>query len=94
MRLLVFLLLFSVFGFSQYDYDTSKSFPFGNVNPLAPKQTKDYQALIGLCQCKSTSRKQDGTWAKPIDMTWKWKYIMNGMAVQDGNPKNRWQSFW
>ncbi|MEM5565232.1 hypothetical protein WNY78_08955 [Psychroserpens sp. AS72] len=83
MRLSIILLLCSFFGFSQNEYEPSKSFPFGKVNPTAPEQTKDYQALIGLCNCKSTSRNQDGSWAEPIDMTWNWKYIMNGMAVQD-----------
>ncbi|MCF7561104.1 hypothetical protein L3X39_10695 [Sabulilitoribacter multivorans] len=39
--------------------------------------------MIGECHCKSTARKQDGTWAGEIDMIWRFKYIMNGMAVQD-----------
>ena len=64
-------------------YVVSKENPFGKYNPKAPKQLKDYQDLIGECNCNSTSRNPDGTWAKPIKMIWRWKYIMNGMAVQD-----------
>jgi hypothetical protein len=39
--------------------------------------------MIGEYQCKSTARNPDGTWAYEIDMTWRFKYIMNGIAVQD-----------
>jgi len=77
------LLLVSFTVFSQYNYEPSEAFPFGQPNPEAPKQIKDFQKLIGECNCKSFSRKQDQTWAEPIEMIWRWKYIMNGMAVQD-----------
>lgn len=84
MRLLFLLLFICVLPLAeQNEYEPSNDYPFGKVNPKAPEQTKDYQALIGICDCKSTSRNQDGTWAEAIDMTWKWSYIMNGMAVQD-----------
>ncbi len=65
------------------DFEASKDFPFGRINPDAPEQLKDFQPLIGLCDCTSESRNPDRTWAEPVAMTWKWKYIMNGMAVQD-----------
>lgn len=81
--LLSFLLLFSFLGFSQNDYSVSDTNPYGLPNPKAPEQIKDYEGLIGKCNCKSISRKQDQTWADPVDMTWEWKYVMNGMAVQD-----------
>lgn len=81
--LLPFLLLLSFFSFSQNDYSVSDTNPYGLPNPEAPEQIKDYQPLIGKCNCKSVSRNQDQTWADPVDMTWEWKYIMNGMAVQD-----------
>ncbi|AOW19288.1 hypothetical protein [Urechidicola croceus] len=68
---------------AQYEYDSSVENPYGKLNPNAPKQTSDYAPMIGLCDCKSQARKQDGNWSKPVDMTWKFKYIMNGMAVQD-----------
>lgn len=53
------------------------------LNPNAPEQTEDYQQLIGECNCKSISKNPDRTWAEPVDMIWRWKYIMNGTAVQD-----------
>ncbi len=68
---------------AQNEYEPSKKIPFGKLNPNAPEQTGDFQQLIGLCDCKSESRNPDRTWAAPINMTWKFKYIMNGMAVQD-----------
>ena len=69
--------------FAQYNYNVSDEFPYGQPNPEAPEQINDYQAMIGSCDCKSFIRNQDGTWADPVDMTWTWKYILNGMAVQD-----------
>ncbi len=64
-------------------YEASKEHPFGQYNPEAPKQLQDYKDLIGISKCESVSRKPDQSWAKPVKMTWKWKYIMNGKAVQD-----------
>jgi len=81
-------ILLSCHVFAQYEYDTSNEFPYGLPNPKAPEQIKDYQEMIGKCDCKSISRNQDGTWADPIDMIWRWKYIMNGMAVQDETLKS------
>ena len=77
------LFLLSLTVCAQNAYEVSLEFPFGRVNPKAPEQTKDFELLIGECQCKSISRNQDQTWAEPVDMIWRWKYIMNGMAVQD-----------
>ncbi|WP_394747505.1 hypothetical protein [Spongiimicrobium salis] len=70
-------------GFAQYEYEPSVEHPYGLPNPKAARSVQDYQQLIGLCQCSSVSRKQDQTWAEPVEMLWKFKYIMNGMAVQD-----------
>lgn len=81
--LAILLLLCSFSMYSQYEYEPSKTHPFGMANPDAPQQIKDFDPMIGLCDCKSQAKKQDGTWAEPIDMTWRFKYIMNGMAVQD-----------
>lgn len=77
------LLFISITLNAQYEFDVSKENPFGKYNPKAPKEVQDYEKLIGICNCTSESRKPDGTWAKPIKMTWQWKYIMNGLAVQD-----------
>jgi len=81
--LIVIFLFFALPMVGQFDYEPSKKFPFGRPNPNAPKQIKDYEALIGSCECKSQARNPDQTWAEPVNMIWKWKYIMNGMGVQD-----------
>lgn len=85
MKTIYFLLLFflSTFAFGQYNYEPSAEHPFGLPNPEAPQEILDFAPLIGECNCKSTARKADQTWADPIDMIWRFKYIMNGMAVQD-----------
>jgi hypothetical protein len=79
----ILILLISFSAYSQYNYNASKKHPFGKPNPKAPKQIQDYKELIGLSKCMSTSRNSDQTWGKPVRMTWEWKYIMNGTAVQD-----------
>lgn len=83
------LVLLLAFGYSlptlhaQYDYEPSEAHPYGLPHPEAPASLQDYQALIGRCDCQSTRRKPDGTWAEAVAMTWEFKYIMNGTAVQD-----------
>lgn len=79
----VLLIFLTTNVFAQYNYEPSDVFPYGKLNPEAPKETADFAPMIGLCDCESVSRKQDGTWAAPVKMIWKWKYIMNGMGVQD-----------
>lgn len=79
----LFLILFSVSAFSQQEYAPSTNHPFGQANPNAPKEISDYNELIGECNCKSQSRNPDGTWADGVEMLWRFKYIMNGMAIQD-----------
>lgn len=67
----------------RYPYEASDSHPFGQPNKAAPEEIKDFAPLIGDSQCTSENRAPDGTWNKPTDMTWRFRYIMNGMAVQD-----------
>ena len=71
------------FAFSQYNFEPSPEHPFGLPNPDAPQEISDFAPLIGECDCKSTARNADQTWADPVDMIWRFKYIMNGMGVQD-----------
>ena len=73
----------SICGYTQYEFEPSTAFPFGRANPTAPKSILDYAPLIGQSVCQSESRNPDQSWAKPIEMTWSWKYIMNGLGVQD-----------
>ena len=87
--IITLLFLCAVFTINAQDeYEPSEDFPFGKLNPNAPKQTADYAKLIGECDCISESRKPDKTWAEPVDMIWRWKYIMNGNGVQDETIKS------
>lgn len=80
---LLTLLLSSTIIQAQYEYVASAENPFGRLSPAAPPQTADYNDLIGTCECKSTIRIDQSTWADTVAMYWTFKYIMNGMAVQD-----------
>lgn len=68
---------------AQYNYESSDTYPYGRLNPDAPNQTADYAPLIGTCKCKSVARINQTTWADTVMMKWTFKYIMDGMAVQD-----------
>ncbi|WGD33818.1 DUF4440 domain-containing protein [Olleya sp. YS] len=80
---LILFLCLSLSAYSQTENEPSTDFPYGKAHPDAPKQIKDFQPLIGSCNCKSTARNKDGSWAESQNMVWNWKYIMNGNAVQD-----------
>ncbi len=69
-------------------YEPSKQYPFGRPNPFAPDQIKDFAPMIGECDCSSQSRNPDGSWQEPVSMLWRFKYIMNGNAVQDETLKS------
>ncbi len=70
-----------------YMYVPNQQHPYGQLNPAAPPAVKDFAALIGRAECISTARIDQNNWAKPQAMTWVFKYIMNGMAVQDETHK-------
>lgn len=76
---LVILIIFSLYPYSTYGQNED----FGSLHPLAPPALAQFDALIGQCHCKSVSRNQDGSWADTVKMTWTFKYIMDGYAVQD-----------
>lgn len=76
-------MLVTVMATGQYAYEPTSEHPYGLPNPAAPQELLDFAPLIGECQCTSIKRKADQTWGEPIDMIWRFKYIMNGMAVQD-----------
>lgn len=81
--LTVFAFCLTSFAYSQYQYEPTAENPYGLPNPEAPQELLDFAPLIGECNCKSVARNADQTWGDPIDMVWRWKYIMNGMGVQD-----------
>lgn len=79
---LIFM-FFSIIVFGQYEYEPTSQNPYGLPNPKAPPEILDFAPLIGSCNCESVSRKADKSWSEPVTMKWRFKYIMNGMAVQD-----------
>ncbi|MEQ8425237.1 MAG: hypothetical protein RIA63_11045 [Cyclobacteriaceae bacterium] len=92
MRILfLFMLSFSLIRFggaqallSSFEYEPSAEHPFGQLNPKAPKELADYAPLIGNNNCKSLTRDNQGEWRKDsVDVIWRFKYIMDGLAVQD-----------
>ncbi len=87
-KLAPFFLLATFNLFGQYDYVASEKNPFGKLNPAAPQEVADYADLIGQCECKSVLRLDQSTWADTLTMLWTFKYIMNGMAVQDETLKS------
>ena len=71
------------FAQGKYEFEPSQDFPFGLPHPEAPSQLLDFAPLIGESTCESVSRNANQEWGEPVMMTWRFKYIMNGMAVQD-----------
>lgn len=85
---LLALLICSLQTYAQdYAYLPNNEHPFGQLNPKAPREVGDYAEMIGICDCLSVARIDQNTWADTIKMTWTFKYIMNGMAVQDETHK-------
>lgn len=65
------------------EFNPSAMYPFGRPNPQAAQQITDFEELIGICNCESIRRNSDGSWQDSSAMVWKFKYIMNGLAIQD-----------
>ncbi len=65
------------------EFEPSPEHPYGRLNPEAPAAVADFGPMIGQCDCRSLSRNPDGTWADTVNMLWKFKYVLNGTAVQD-----------
>lgn len=73
-------------GYGQSDlkkYEPSTEHPYGLPAPDLPHAFLDFDPIIGTCDCKSLQRNPDGSWQDTLYMEWKFKYIMNGTAVQD-----------
>ncbi|MCE7991014.1 MAG: hypothetical protein HEP71_03505 [Roseivirga sp.] len=87
LTLCLVLLSVNLFAQEYAKYEVSTTNPFGLLNPEAPEQVKDFAPMIGRCLCQSETRNQDGTWAEPTEMMWTFKYIMNGLGVQDETVK-------
>lgn len=86
MKLSILLLFASISVYGQVDltmYEPSDKTPYGQPNPNMPEAFLDFHPMIGTCSCKSLRRNPDGSWQDTLSMEWKFKYIMNGTAVQD-----------
>lgn len=81
--LLIALFYTGAISAQSYPYEVSQDFPFGAQNPAAPEQLADFGQLAGQYSCTSTARNAQQEWKEPETIIWRWKYIMNGMAVQD-----------
>ena len=86
-KLTLISLLHGSFLMAQNAYEPTAMHPYGMPNPNAPAEIQDFQPLIGICDCLSYTRGADTNWLPPVKMTWEFKYIMNGMAVQDHSLK-------
>jgi len=82
-----FLVLMTLTSMSQngqnYQFEPSQTHPFGQINPEAPEQLKDFSPMIGECDCTSERRISQTEWSEPEAVLWRFKYIMNGMGIQD-----------
>lgn len=70
-------------GQSNFAFEASTEHAFGLPDTAYALQMLDWSPMIGECECKSLSRIDQNTWADTVEMIWRFKYIMNGKAVQD-----------
>ena len=83
-NMIMLLLAAFSFGLAQQGmYDAGDRYPYGHINPDAPPQLSDFAEMVGQCECKSVQRNPDGTWQDTLQMRWQFKYILNGLAIQD-----------
>jgi len=81
---LLFFSFFVAFALqAQQQNKVSDAFPFGKIHPDAPEALADFAPMIGICDCKSVQRNKQGVFQDTIDAVWQFKYILNGMAIQD-----------
>lgn len=81
--ILVFILSVGITQAQEYLHEPTSSHPYGKSNVNLPEENKVWEELIGTCDCKTVLRNPDGSWQDTTGMTWIWKYIMDGKAVQD-----------
>jgi len=68
---------------SQHENDPSPANPYGRAHPDAPEQVRDFEKMMGVCDCKSVRRNPDQSWGDTLELEWRFKYILNGWGVQD-----------
>lgn len=65
------------------EYGVSKEYPFGRMHPNAPKETAQFDFMVGDFDRKERTRNQDGTWKEWVTGEWNARYVMNGHAILD-----------
>ncbi len=64
-------------------YEPNDSYPFGRLNPEAPRETSQFSFMIGQNNCSEERlNSASGHWDSGT-RTWDAKYTMNGFAILD-----------
>jgi hypothetical protein len=64
-------------------YEPNTTYPFGRLNPGAPKETEQFAFMIGEFDCTDEIiNPKSGKWVK-MPAVWNAKYFLNGYGIQD-----------
>lgn len=63
-------------------YEPSPAHPFGQPNPSAPPELRQFDFMIGEFDCVDEIRGADGAWQR-TDAIWNASYFLNGYGIQD-----------
>ncbi len=64
------------------DFLAPGAMPFGELNPAAPPETKQWGRLAGVWYVENRAY-VNGQWFCCWNAVWAWRYILDGFAVQD-----------
>lgn len=56
---------------------------FGEINPAAPTETKQFEPLLGSWQITDYQLQNNGDWKEGPGADWHWYSILDGFAIQD-----------
>ena len=70
-------------------YEPSEENPFGKINPAAPEELKQFDFMVGICDCIDSIPQPNNKWVS-FPSIWRAKYFLNGYGIQDNNfnPQN------
>lgn len=63
-------------------YDPGPTYPFGRPHPEAPPEIRQFDFMIGECECTDSLRQPDGSW-RTMSSKWNAAYFLNGQGIQD-----------
>jgi hypothetical protein len=55
----------------------------GGPNPAAPPETAALDPLIGCWRVEGESMTPEGAWQENLPADWRWRYILDGFAIED-----------